>query len=189
MLFFKFRKFYLIRLTIAKIFIYTIANYRKHKMAGWFRKKIKNSASSTKETFFKVINYDEAKENWGTIKDMYEKGLKVPKDNNTTTKKTFHETVIEQGLTQADLNQMYFNYAVSFYISMFFAIVCLISACYSAFISGSFMGFLVGLAIFFVCLSSMFRFSMDSFKIRHQKFCSLQDWWNNPNFWFPKLKL
>lgn len=158
-------------------------------MAGWFRNKIKNGVFNTKDTAKKVINYEEAKQNWNVIKDMYYKMLKPGSINNAPVKKTFHETVLEQGLTQSDLNQIYFNYAISFYISAFFAILCLSSGAYSAFVNASFIGFLLGLSIFTVCLASMFRFSFNAFKIRHQKFCSVQDWWNNSNQWFPKLKL
>lgn len=158
-------------------------------MAGWFRNKIKNGVFTTKDTVKKVLNYEEAKDNWKTIKDMSNKMLKPTSTEQKGVQKTFHETVFEQGLTQADLNQIYFNYAVSFYISALFAVICLISGMYSAFFNSSFIGFILGLSIFSVCLASMFRFSFNSFKVRHQKFCSIQDWWNNSSQWFPKLKL
>lgn len=158
-------------------------------MPGWFRNKIKNGVFNTKDTVKKVTNYEEAKQNWSTIKDMSNKMLKPTAIEQSPNKKTFHETVLEQGLTQADLNQIYFNYSLSFYISTFFAVVCLLSGVYSAFVNASFIGFLLGISICLVCVASMFRFSFNAFKVRHQKFCSVQDWWNNSSQWFPKIRL
>ena len=157
-------------------------------MFGWIKNKSKEKAADATTVLKKTINLEEAKTNFKDIREMSSAFLKPKKIENAKSRQSFTETVVAKGLSTADLDQIYVNYAISFYVSAFFALLCFCSGIYYAFFMLEFMPFVVSFSIFFVCLANMFRFSFNTFKIKSQKFCSVEDWWNNPVFWFPKFK-
>lgn len=156
-------------------------------MFGWLKRKSKDGLNSGKDFGKKVLNLEEAKKHWQDIGNMYDVLANPAKVKKSSVVKTFNQAVIENNLSPQDINQIYFNYSMSFYISLVLSLLCVASTMYSA-VVGSFGGAIAGLAIWVVCIANMFRFSYNSFRIKHQKFCSVRDWWNNPNQWFPKIK-
>lgn len=149
--------------------------------------KIKNKVTNTKESIKKVTNYTEAKDNFEEIKKMVNV-LALP-EKNKTIKKTFSEIVIEKGLTNLDLQNIYFNYIRSFYILFLFLIVCFGSSLYSAFIVNSFSHFLLGISMCLILLATLFRFSFYAFQIKKQKWCNFGEWYSSPDYWFPTFSL
>lgn len=151
-------------------------------------KWLKNKVIAGKEGSKEIIGTKNIKENWSDIKEMSQK-LLVPSKSEVdlSQRKTFAQVVLEKKLSHYDLAQIYKNYAISFYISVVFAALCVGGFVYTLFFLGKFFPAMASLAFTLVCLANAFRFSFFSFRIKHQKFCSFQDWLNNPKQWLPSI--
>ena len=155
---------------------------------GWLKKKSKQGVDAGAGFGKKITNWEEIKNNWSEIGKLYDTLANPKKIQKSTASKTFLQAVLDNKLSQEDIKKIYFNYSLAFYISVLFSFVAFFSSLYSAY-NASLGGSVAGLAIWLVCVANMFRFSFNTFRIKHQKFCSVQDWWNNPNQWIPSIKL
>lgn len=164
-------------------------------MFGFGKKKEKKNKESKKEKIIdytkKVTSFDQVKENFEDIKDMYKKVGTISGENNSNNnvKKTFSQVARENKLNQEDIANLYNINTKNFYISVLFFIICLLFSFITAYNTAKIFPFLAGVAISFVFLANAFRYSITAFKIKYQKFCSFNDWYNNPNEWFPKIKI
>ena len=158
----------------------------------FFKKKDKTEPTKSeklKDYTKKVTSYKEIEENFDGIKDLYNNlanPAKVP-DEMPKIKKTFSQVARENNLDQNDIARIYKNFAISFYVSVFFAFLSFCISLYGAFVKYDIMTFIASFAITFVFLANCFRFSFQAFKVKHQKFCSFDDWYNSPDQWIPKL--
>lgn len=155
-------------------------------MFNFFKNKAVEKKNKLADTTKKLVGVEDRKKNWNYISYMSSKVFSFKKED-LEVRKTFSQEMKDKNLTQEDLNQIYNSYSLTFYIFFIFSILCLISAIYSGFVQLSFVSFTFGIGVFLICLMNMLRYSLYAFKIKHKKFCNLQDWWNNPQDWFPKM--
>lgn len=148
---------------------------------------IKNKGTDSKEYVKKTINYEEVKETGGNIKEMASTLLSPKEMLRNAKRETFQEAKMRLGVTDLDLKQNYKNYSYIFYISIIFSLICFLFSLYYLFIERTLMGALAMIAIMLLCLANSFKFSFRAFQIKHQKLCSVKDWWDRANEWFPKI--
>jgi hypothetical protein len=99
----------------------------------------------------------------------------------------FNEAMVRLGVQDEDIKKNYINFVRSFWISFFFAVVCLAYGFNMAFHS-QIIGALACLSITTLCLSNCFRFSFRAFQIKHKKLCSANEWFARKSEWFPEFK-
>lgn len=150
-------------------------------MFGWIKKKGLNSVDYSK----KIIAADEIKKNATDIKDMASILLKPTKN---TRNETFNDAKKRLNVNDMELFQVYKNYFYSFYISFAFSIICFALLMKYLFMDNNIMGGIATLSILCICLANSFRFSFRAFQIKHQKLCTVKEWFDRGNEWFPSLK-
>lgn len=152
-------------------------------MFGWFKKKTENLGEYGK----KVTNMEEIKKNSDDIMDLAGKYLSPKKIIENAKVETFEEAQKRLKVTDGEINQVYKNYAISFYISFAFTCFCFLGFIYYAFFMQQIMASLSMIAILLLCAINAFKFSFRAFQIKHKKLCSVHDWWERSYEWFPKL--
>lgn len=155
-------------------------------MFGWFKKKAINTKDSAKNFGKSVVGWDEARSGGSYILEML-KRLNPKYVSANARKETFSEAQSRLNVQDHDLRIIYKQLALSFYVSLFFAIVCFGILLHVLFNVRNILSSLSVLAIFILCLSNMFRFSFRSFQIKHKKLCPFQDWWNRSSEWIPNI--
>lgn len=148
----------------------------------WAKKK----GSTVKDEGKKILATDEIKKNASFIGSMA-KVLFSPKETLKNAKQeTFLEAKQRLQLNDVDLIKVYKNNVWSFYLSLFFALVCLFVTLINVF-NFNLLGLFSGLSILILCLVQCFKFSFRAFQIRHQKLCPVGDWTKRPSEWFPTI--
>ena len=150
-------------------------------MFGWIKKKGLNSVDYGK----KVIAADEIKKNASDIKDMASILLKPTK---STKVETFNDAKKRLNVNDSELIQVYKNYVYSFYVSLVFGIISFTLLMKYLFMDNNIMGGIATLSILCICLANSFRFSFRAFQIKHQKLCTVKEWFDRGNEWFPSFK-
>lgn len=154
-------------------------------MFGWIKGKKDSGVDYGK----KVIGAEAIKETNKAVVDMAKEYLSPKKMIENSRQETFEEARRRLGASDADLIQNYKNFALSFYISLFFAFACFIGFLYYIFIAKLIVASLAMLSIMSVCVVNSFRFSFRAFQIKHRKLCSVKDWWDRAGDWFPSINL
>ena len=151
-------------------------------MFGWIKKKGLNSVDYGK----KVIAADEIKKNALDIKDMASVLLNpnVPESK----KESFNEAKRRLNVNDLELIQVYKDYVYSFYVSLVFGIISFTLLMKYLFMDNNIMGGIATLSILCICLANSFRFSFRAFQIKHQKLCTVKEWFDRGNEWFPSFK-
>lgn len=148
----------------------------------WAKKK----GSNVKEAGKKILATEEIKKNASFIASMA-KILFNPKETLKNAKQeTFLEAKKRLNINEVDLIRVYKNNVWSFYLSLFFALICLFVTLINVF-SLNILGLLSGLSILMLCLVQCLKFSFRAFQIRHQKLCPISDWIKRPGEWFPTV--
>ena len=150
-------------------------------MFGWIKKKGLSSVDYGK----KVIAADEIKKNATDIKDMASILLKPTK---STKVETFNDAKKRLNVNDIELIQVYKNYVYSFYVSLVFGIISFTLLMKYLFMDNNIMGGIATLSILCICLANSFRFSFRAFQIKHQKLCTVKEWFDRGNEWFPSFK-
>ena len=151
-------------------------------MFGWLKKRGIKSVHYSK----KVIAAEEIKKNALDIKDMASVLLNpnVPESK----KESFNEAKRRLNVNDLELIQVYKNYVYSFYVSLGFGFICFALLMKYLFMDNNIMGGIATLSILCICLANSFRFSFRAFQIKHQKLCTVKEWFDRGNEWFPSLK-
>ena len=150
-------------------------------MFVWIKKKGLNSVDYGK----KVIATDEIKKNASDIKDMASILLKPTKSTKT---ETFTDAKKRLNINDIELIKIYKNYVYSFYVSLGFGFICFALLMKYLFMDNNIMGGIATLSILCICLANSFRFSFRAFQIKHQKLCTVKEWFDRGNEWFPSFK-
>lgn len=134
------------------------------------------------------VNYEEVQGTASEIKKMA-KSLLSPKETikNSRTE-TFQEARSRLGIIDADLIRTYKNFSLIFYISLAFSIFCFCGALYYLFVPQSIISAFAMISIMLLCLANSFKYSFRAFQIKHQRLCSVKDWWERSDEWLPKIK-
>lgn len=153
------------------------------KILNWFKKKGKDSVEYGKEN----INYKELSGTAKEIKSMAKVVLSPTEQIKNAKKENFQTAKERLRITDIDLIQVYRNYALICYISLLFTLVCFFGILYNLFILKSIINSLSMLSIMLLCLANSFKFSFRAFQIKHQKLCSVKEWWDRASEWLPRL--
>ena len=150
---------------------------------AWIKTKSKDNVDFGR----KVSGIDDIKKTSTLISDVA-KGLLNPKQTIEKSKKeSFSQAKERLNVSDAEIIMNYRNIVYSFYVSIAFALICFLAIVYNLFIAVKIVPALSALAILAVCLGNAFKFSFRAFQIKHQKLCSVKDWWDRATEWFPKL--
>jgi hypothetical protein len=156
---------------------------RRGYMFSWIKRRASKGVNYGK----KAVNYEQVKDNTETIKSMASSILSPKKTIENARQEKFSQARDRLGVSEADLIRIYKNYATMCYISLVFTALCFLGTLYNLFIAQKVMASTAMLALMAVCLMNSFKFSFRAFQIKHQKLCSVQEWWNRSNEWLPKL--
>lgn len=152
-------------------------------LGDWLKRKGKDSVDYAKDN----VNYKEVRQTGENIKDMATVILSPKETIKHARQETFQEAKIRLGVSDFDLIQNYRNYAYICYISLFFTAICFIGTLYNLFVKHSLFSAIVMLSIMSLCLANSFKYSFRAFQIKHQKLCSVKEWWERATEWLPKL--
>ena len=152
-------------------------------MFEWIKKKSNDTASVGK----KVVGTEEIKNSFEQVKGMAQVVLSPSQLIENSKNESFVDARNRLHVTEEDLLRNYKNYVYCFYISLLFCILCFLFILYSLFINKAIVTSLATLAILLLCGANCFKFSFRSFQIKHQKLCSVKEWWERSQEWFPKL--
>ena len=151
-------------------------------MFAWIKKKGTTSVDYGK----KILSTDEIKKNATDIKDMASVLLQHNLKNTKT--ETFNDAKKRLNVNDVELIRVYKNYVYSFYVSLGFGLICFALLMKYLFMDNNIMGGIATLSILCICLANSFRFSFRAFQIKHQKLCTVKEWFDRGNEWFPSLK-
>jgi len=150
---------------------------------NWAKKKGENA----KDFGEKIVGAEDIKGSYSDISKMA-KILLSPKDAiENARKETFLQAKERLKVNDIQIKLNYKNMVYGFYISFAFSIFCFFSMLYNLFIHKSILSSLTMLAIFAMCLANSFKYSFRAFQIKHQKLCSVNEWWERAGEWFPKF--
>ena len=146
----------------------------------------KNKATDLKNYTGEIFNAKGIKSTTDEIIDMAKQTLD-PRAIKIERTESFEHAKQRLNLKMSDLNQLYYNYALSFYIAATAGLLCFVYLLYALFLERKFMASLSSLGIMLFCLANCFQFSFRTFQIKHQKLCSVKDWWNRGGDWIPTI--
>lgn len=150
--------------------------------------KIKKSGRNSFEWGKKILNKDDIEQSFNEIKDMYDTVLSPKKQIKNAKQETFTDARRRLNINDLDLLKTYKNYVYCFYLSILFVFICLGLLFYYLFFKQAIIPSIAMLSFVLFSLSNAFRFSFRTFQIRHQKLCSVKEWWDRSEEWFPILK-
>lgn len=156
-------------------------------MFNWLRKGSKNVSENIVDSGKTLLGTDAIVEANNEIKSMAQKVLSPQEKIKNAKKETFKEAIARQKVSDLELLQIYKNYTYIFYSSILFAGVLFTFLIYKLFIKQEIFISISLLVFVLFCLANAFKFSFRSFQIKHQKLCSVKEWWDRPNEWFPPL--
>lgn len=152
-------------------------------MFQWLKRKTNDTANFGK----KAVGTEDIKKSFEEVKGMAQVVLSPKKQIENAKTESFVDAKKRLKVTDADLIKNYRNYAYCFYISLLFAVICFLALIYNLFVNQAIVSSLAMVAIFLLCLANCFKFSFRSFQIKHQKLCSVNEWWERSQEWFPKI--
>lgn len=157
-------------------------------MFKWIKNKVGSSINNTKLTSEKLIGVDRIKESSNEIKNM-SKHILTPNELIKNAKvESFSEAMKRLGVKDDNLILNYKNFTYICYSSLFFSLVSFSFIFYQLFIKQSLLSSIPGFAILIFCLANAFKFSFRAFQIKHQKLCTVKEWYERTEEWIPKLK-
>ena len=149
--------------------------------------KASSAGENIKDTAKKLSGYEQIEESAKEIKGMAATILSPAEQIRNAKKETFTQAMRRQSVDEAQLIQNYKNFSYIFYISLAFSLLSFILALYKLFLQSSIIAAIPLIAVMFLCLANAFKYSFRAFQIKHQKLCSVQEWWNRSSEWFPKI--
>lgn len=149
---------------------------------------VKNKSGKLKDEAKGTVNYGQIKSVGTDVVDMASSLLSPNKLIKGSKKETFDEARQRLGVSDLDLINTYRNYAISFFMSLFFVVLCFVLIVYFLYFEKSIMGGLSTTSIMLLNLANTFRFSFRAFQIKNQKLCSVSDWWSRSDQWVPKIE-
>jgi len=151
-------------------------------MFGWLKKKSKKIVNDSGD----LIGVKSIINNSAEIKDMAKNVFSPKEQIKDAREETFKEAKERLQVTDSDLVLVYKNYVKILYISLALSVFLFFFVLYSLFVKHNIISGLSGLVFIAFCLANAFKFSFRSFQIKHQKLCSVKEWYDRPNEWLPK---
>ena len=152
-------------------------------MFGWLR----NKTQATKEEAKKVVGVENIKETTDEIKNLGLKYLTPYKTIKNAKQETFEEAMKRLSVSEIDLLKNYKNFAIAFYVSLLFALISFIGFGYYSFFEQKIIASLSMVAMWLLFMVNAFKFSFRAFQIKHRSLCSVRDWWEKADDWFPNI--
>lgn len=147
---------------------------------NWVSKKREDA----KVTGKKIVNYDEIKKMNVDIKDMAANVLSPKNVIKNAKQENFQSAKKRLNVTDLDLIKNYNNFVYVLYIFLLFCVISIISMFYFL-LSAQIMSALISISILSFFIANSFKFSFRAFQIKHQKLCSVKEWFDRKEEWFP----
>lgn len=151
-------------------------------MFGWLKKKSKKIVNDGGD----LVGVKYIQETNSIVKDLAKNVFSPKEQIKNAREETFKEAKERLKVTDVDLILIYKNYVKIVYISLTLSVFLLFFVFYSLFINHNIISGISGLVFIAFCLANAFKFSFRSFQIKHQKLCSVKEWYDRPNEWLPK---
>ena len=149
-----------------------------NKIGGLGKRVVKAPVTQAR----KLLAVDEARENYNWISKLA-KSL-MPGSVKVGRIETFDRAMERQSVTTEDLEKIYTNHVLRFWISFIMLATGLAIAVKFA-IEGQFLVLLPSLGFSAICLSQMFSGSFRAYQIAMRRFCDVSDWVANRSVWIP----
>lgn len=156
-------------------------------MFKWAKSKLINSKDGLKDTGKKLSGYDQIEASAKEIKGMAQTILSPTEQIKNAKEETFNAAMKRMSINDVQLVHNYKNFAYIFYISLLFTFICFVVTLYKLFIDRAIMDAIPAMAIMLFCLANSFKYSFRAFQIKKQNLCSVKEWWERSNEWFPKI--
>lgn len=102
---------------------------------------------------------------------------------------TYEEALERLQTKPEELKLIYSNYVFCFWVSFIGMVLCFGGVLYSLFITQSILIGASFIGIMAIMLANSFRFSFNTFRMRHKKLCSAKLWWDASSEWIPSSKI
>lgn len=162
-------------------------------LGGFFNKNKPDEVKVVKEKFEyskKFLGTEHLDKSHNEIKNMASVYLSPNKEIKSARVENFKQAMERNGTTPKQLENIYKNYLISFYIAISAFSFLIIFAFYQAWVGNGFISALACLSIALLSLANAFKFSFRCFQIKYQKLCSIKDYLNNKEFFpFPLNKI
>lgn len=142
----------------------------------------KRAVSAPVEGAKKIVGVEAAKENFNWIARLA-KGL-LPSSARAGRVETFDHALQRQGVAESDLDRLYSNHVLRFWIGAIMLIAGWIVTLTYVF-SGDFVALLPALGFSALCLAIMQSGSFRAYQIANRRFCDVSDWLKNSSAWVP----
>lgn len=157
-------------------------------MFKWLKKGSKNISENVVDAGKNLVGTESISTTANEIKNMASNVLSPKETLKNARKETFKEAMARQKVSDVDLLQIYKNYSLVFYINIVFSVLLFVFLIYKLFFKQEMLISISLLVFTCFCLVNAFKFSFRTFQIKHQKLCSVKEWWDRPSEWFPTLK-
>lgn len=162
-------------------------------IGGFFNKKKPDEVKVVKEKFEyskKFLGTEHIEKSHSEIKNMASVYLSPNKEIKNARVENFKQALERNGTTPKQLENIYKNYLLSFYIAICAFSFLIIFAFYQIMAGNGIISALACLSIALLSLANAFKFSFRCFQIKYQKLCSIKDYLNNKEFFpFPLNKI
>lgn len=148
-------------------------------------KWLKNRGKKTVDFSKKVVGAENIQETAEEIKEMAQTVLSPKKQLEKAKTESFQDAKVRLRLTDTDIIQVYKNYVYCFYIALLFSGISFGFLLYNLFINKQIFTSFGILAVMALCVANCFKFSFRAFQIKHQKLCSVKEWYERVNEWLP----
>lgn len=157
-------------------------------MFKWVKKGSKNISENVVDAGKNLVGTESIASATNEIKKMAGSVLSPREAIKNARKETFKEAMVRQKISDVDLVHIYKNYTIIFYINIAFSVLLFLLLIYKLFFKQEVLMSVSLLVFLGFCLVNAFKYSFRTFQIKHQKLCSVQEWWDRPNEWFPPIK-
>jgi hypothetical protein len=129
-----------------------------------------------------LVGVDQARENWRWITSLA--GALRPGDPNGARVETFEHAMRRQGATEKDLEKIYTNHVLRFWICSLLLLVG-VGVVVSYVFSGHALALFPGVGFVAICLSQMFSASFRARQLARRRFCDVSEWLADSSSWVP----
>lgn len=142
----------------------------------------KRAVSSPIDGAKKIVGVEAARENFNWISRLA-KGLS-PSSVRAGRVETFDHAMQRQGVTESDLDQLYSNHVLRFWIGAIMLIAGWIVTLTYVF-KGDYIALLPAVGFSALCIAIMQSGSFRAYQIANRRFCDVSDWLKNRSAWVP----
>ena len=142
----------------------------------------KRAVNAPIERTKKMVGYESAKENFGWIGRLGRSLM--PSSLKAGRVETFEHAMARQSVTDDDLDRIYTNHVLRFWICAIMLVTGLAVGLHYL-MNGQKLIILPVIGFSAICLSQMFSGSFRAYQLANRKFCDVSEWMSRRDVWVP----